>query len=378
MMVLASLLLSGCTNPIGPPEPTAVLTVDVDQINAGEPINFDARDSSTPEATIIIQFEWDFGDGSTSSTSQGLTNHVYDSPGSYEVTLTVENDQGGEDVARWTIHVNAFPVVDLLVQEMATVGESITLNGEGSYDPEGGILAWAWDLDLGDDSDGDGDPRNDVDSSLSSITMQLNESGEIEGSLTVIDDRGAVSSEAFLINVSTRIWQVTWEQKRVSVDWDGYLKQGESWYITHQPGIEARIMEVNATLTLSMDMLPQQLPQDNFTLRLVVPQSGWDESSATSQENITKAPTAYIERDGMNPIPADSKIYRFDHADDLMLYLLDDPASRFGQGNWTWQVTADQADPDLLVDEIDPDDGNDWDLEVEFVILVPRISEVFE
>jgi hypothetical protein len=38
-------------------------------------------------------------------------------------------------------------------------------------------------------------------------------------------------------------------------------------------------------------------------------------------------------------------------------------------------VTADQADPDII-DEFDPDEGNDWVLEVEFVILTPRITEV--
>ena len=59
---------------------------------------------------------------------------------------------------------------------------------------------------------------------------------------------------------------------------------------------------------------------------------------------------------------------------------MDDPAARFGVGNWTWQITADQSDPDIPIDElddIDPDKGNDWQLEIEFVILIPRISEVF-
>ncbi len=380
IIMLASVLLSGCTNPIGPPEPTASLTVDVDQINSGEPINFDARESTTPDATVITQFSWDFGDGSTTTTTQGLTNHAYSTPGTYEVSLIVENDQGGTDKTHWTIYVNAYPVVELLAQPMAKVGESVTLNAEGSHDPEGGILAWAWDLDLSDDSDGDGDSRNDVDSSASSITMILNKSGIFEGAVKVTDDRGASAREAFQINVSTRTWQVTWEQKRVTEDWDGYLKQGESWTYSHEPGIEARLMEVNATLTLTMDMLPHQMPQDNFTLRLVVPSSGWDVESTTSQENVTKGSTAYIERDGMNPVPTESGTYQEDYAEDLLAFILDNAAARFGQGNWTWQVTADEADPDFFVDwdGADPDEGNDWKLEVEFVILVPRISEVFE
>lgn len=377
IIMLASVLLSGCTNPIGPPEPTASLTVDVDKINSGEPINFDGRESSTPDATVITQFSWDFGDGSTTTTTQGLTNHVFSTPGTYEVSLIVENDQGGTDETHWTIHVNAYPVIELLSQPMAKVGESITLNAEGSSDPEGGVLAWAWDLDLSDDSDGDGDSRNDVDSSASSITMLLNKSGEFEGAVVVTDDRGASAREAFKINVSTRTWQVTWEQKRVTEDWDGYLKQGESWTYSHVPGIESRLMEVNATLTLTMD-LGLQLPQDNFTLRLAVPSSGWNAESTTSQENVTKAPTAYIERDGMNPVPTQSSTYQRDYAEDVLGLILDNAAARFGQGNWTWQVTADQADPDFFVDDFDIDEGNDWKLEVEFIILVPRISEVFE
>jgi len=377
IIMLASVPLSGCTNPIGPPEPTATLTVDVDQINSGEPINFDARESSTPDATVVTQFTWDFGDGSTTTTTQGLTNHVYSTPGTYEVSLIVENDQGGTDETHWTINVNAYPVIELLSQPIAKVGESITLNAEGSSDPEGGVLAWAWDLDLSDDSDGDGDSRNDVDSSASSITMLLNKSGEFEGAVVVTDDRGASAREAFKINVSTRTWQVTWEQKRVTEDWDGYLKQGESWTYSHVPGIEARLMEVNATLTLTMD-LGLQLPQDNFTLRLAVPSSGWNAESTTSQENVTKPPMAYIERDGMNPLPTQSSTYQSDYSEDLLRFILDNAAARFGQGNWTWQVTADQADPDFFVDDIDLDEGNDWQLEVEFIILVPRISEVFE
>ena len=40
-----------------------------------------------------------------------------------------------------------------------------------------------------------------------------------------------------------------------------------------------------------------------------------------------------------------------------------------------FETHCDQADPDLI-DQIDPDPGNDWELEVEFIILVPVILEV--
>ena len=48
----------------------------------------------------------------------------------------------------------------------------------------------------------------------------------------------------------------------------------------------------------------------------------------------------------------------------------------FGEGDWLWIIEAEEADPDLPIDDVDPDQGNDWELIVEFTVLVPRISEV--
>lgn len=380
ILLVSTLLFSGCTNPLGPPEPTSSLTVDLDQINVGETVNFDARESTTPESTVIVQYDWDFGDGTSATTTSGLTNHIYSQPGTYDVSVEVSNDQGGSDSSSWTINVNAYPVISLLVQPDAKVGESITLDASNSYDPEGGVISWLWDLNLDNDSDGDGIKENDADSFDSSIIMLMNKSGQFKGSVAVTDDRDTTTIETFTINVSTRTWKITWEQQRVSYNWDGYLKQGESWSHVHQPGSAGRLIEVNATLTLTMDMLPTQQPQDNFTLYLLVPSGGWEVESQTSQENITKPPKAFIERDGMNPLPNASVKYQADHSDDVLSSLFEDAGSRFGVGNWTWRVTADQADPDFPIDVgdmVDPDEGNDWQLDVEFVILIPRISEVF-
>ena len=64
-----------------------------------------------------------------------------------------------------------------------------------------------------------------------------------------------------------------------------------------------------------------------------------------------------------------------DSPDALLETLLMEPGARFGQGEWIWTLTADEADPDLI-DQLDPDPGNDWNLEVEFIILIPVILEV--
>ena len=78
----------------------------------------------------------------------------------------------------------------------------------------------------------------------------------------------------------------------------------------------------------------------------------------------------------MNSHPESGYTITADSSEGLVESLLNEPGERFGQGMWYWTITADQCDPDLPVDDVDPDQGNDWTLVVEFVILVPRVSEV--
>lgn len=374
--LLASLLLSGCTSVIGPPEPKARLSVDVDSIHAGEAVNFDARESSTPDTTVIVEFLWDFGDGTTHTSTQGLATHVYEEQGTYEANVQVSNDQGGADLARWTIHVNGYPQVSLAMPTTAKVSDLVTLDASSSADPEGGVLAFAWDLNWSADSDIDGDTENDVDSTETSVSLLLNSSGRRSGSVTVTDDQGASIIRVWSIDVYTRTWKVVWEERRISINWSGYLAQGETWAESHVPGTDGRLLAVNATLTLEMDLLPGTQPQDNFTLGIAVPDSGWTDEAQTDQEDFSKPTTAYIEREGMNPRPVGEQVYDADHADDLREQLLFEVGARFGQGEWVWSVRADDADPDFLVDGFDPDEGNDWDLTVEFIVLMPRVSEL--
>ena len=79
LMVMSMLLpmLAGCTGLGGPPEPNARIEGDRSSINAGESVNFDARESTTPESTIITGYEWDFGDGTKTQTIQGYTSHTF-------------------------------------------------------------------------------------------------------------------------------------------------------------------------------------------------------------------------------------------------------------------------------------------------------------
>ncbi|QLH37456.1 MAG: PKD domain-containing protein [Parachlamydiaceae bacterium] len=57
------------------------------------PGTFDASNSVSPTGTIV-NYLWNFGDGTTLSTTSPIVNHQYAVPGTYTVTLTVINSAG--------------------------------------------------------------------------------------------------------------------------------------------------------------------------------------------------------------------------------------------------------------------------------------------
>ena len=133
---------------------------------------------------------------------------------------------------------------------------------------------------------------------------------------------------------------------------------------------------MNSTLILARDLIRIMWPEDNFTLSIRVPTSGWSTFSSTTHENITQNASVTILKDEMNTYPETGYTISADSSDDLLYSLLNQAGQRFGQGDWIWTITADDCHPDIPIDDIDPDQGNDWKLVIDFLVLVPRISEI--
>ncbi|MBA87285.1 MAG: hypothetical protein CMB29_04385 [Euryarchaeota archaeon] len=372
LMVL-SVMLAGCVAFESTVNPRAVLQAYPLFIQEGETITLDARDSEAVEG-VVTDFKWNFGDGKTAETVIGFTSHTYDRFGVYTVTLTVENSGGGEDQISVNIVVNGAPVLDLTVPESVKAGESALLDASASYDPEGKELKYSWDLDWSEDTNNDGDNRNDADAITSTVLLPTNKSGTKRGSLTISDGDGASQYTSFELEISTRTFEVEWRTEQIALSWDGYLEQGASWEETINPGLEGRIISFQAVLELDQELGPQ----DNFTLQLEIFDDGYRKSAKTEGGNITANETskAELDRFGINPVGEDGT-YTADFADDVLQQLLAKPGYRNGQGNWTWTIFAQQADPDPLFEGLpDPDPGNDWTLEVVIEIQVPILTEI--
>jgi 6-phosphogluconolactonase (cycloisomerase 2 family) len=90
---------------------------------AGAPTRFDAASATDPDGTIV-QYDWDFGDGTTLPDGGPTPSHVYTSPGSYFATLVVTDNEGastgtiftggtvlghGRPVAQATLQIQVLP-----------------------------------------------------------------------------------------------------------------------------------------------------------------------------------------------------------------------------------------------------------------------------
>jgi hypothetical protein len=71
--------------------PTAAFSAG--SVGIGQQTSFDASGSSDPDGTIAT-YHWDFGDGTTQTTSSPTVNHTYGSAGDHQATLTVTDESG--------------------------------------------------------------------------------------------------------------------------------------------------------------------------------------------------------------------------------------------------------------------------------------------
>ncbi len=76
-------------------------------------------------------------------------------------------------------------VADAGADQVAEEGQPVTLDGTGSYAPDGQVEFYRWDLDISVDSDGDGNASNDVDVTGPTPTVVYGDDGTYTASLTV-------------------------------------------------------------------------------------------------------------------------------------------------------------------------------------------------
>jgi PKD repeat protein len=154
----------------------------------GVALTFDGSGSSDPDGDIV-QYDWDFGDGSTAIDGGPTPVNNYAAGGKYIVRLTVTDDSGETDMDVTTATVgigNLPPQADAGDSVSGKVRRDITFDGADSSDPDGNIVSYAWEF-------GDGNTGNGP-----NPTHRYADAGKYLATLTVTDNDGATSSDATL------------------------------------------------------------------------------------------------------------------------------------------------------------------------------------
>ncbi len=139
---------------------------------------FDGSGSSDKDGSLI-DYLWDFGDGKQASGMQ--VAHLYQTPGTYQVTLSVTDDS--ETVSRQqsdtaTIIINQAPIADAGADQIAAPQTEVQFDASRSVDPDGDLVAYQWEFGDGNKAQG------------SSVAHTFEHVGAYQVRLTVHDDSG--------------------------------------------------------------------------------------------------------------------------------------------------------------------------------------------
>jgi len=181
------------------------------QISSFEPCELELvtlTDLSHDSDGTIVQWSWDFGDGTFSD--EALPEHIYQRNGAMEIVLTVTDELGATGTAIASINVGNLPPVASLTVAEATrpTAETFSFDASGSFDPspQGSLVRFEWSLDGGDEFE--------LETSVPTLAHAFAEDGHYTVRVRVTDSDGVVvTSEPFSITVTNRspsVSRVAW------------------------------------------------------------------------------------------------------------------------------------------------------------------------
>mgnify|MGYP006287093763 CR=1 FL=1 len=138
-----------------PPKPIFEFGTQSDDLTVDDEISVNAFNSYDPDGDEIEEYRWGFGDGTSKQGSR--VSHSYSDPGTYNLTLTVDDGiKTAVNSTRINI-INRPPEASIYYspEDDLTVGETITFDASNSSDPDGDVDRYVWRLGNGETARGE-------------------------------------------------------------------------------------------------------------------------------------------------------------------------------------------------------------------------------
>jgi PKD repeat protein len=180
--------------------PSAEFTWSPEPQGEGYAVSF--FDGSTSYPDDIVSWDWDFGGLGTSSSQNPSFTFMDDS--SYDVTLTVTDDDGSMDTVMYTVTViNVAPVVSDGLDQNIYYGEPAYLTAT-FFDPGEYDNPWSWVIDWGDGTSDTGTTDSQSDPITGSHLYQ--DPDEYHATITVTDKDGDWGE--YNLNISVKVLRI--------------------------------------------------------------------------------------------------------------------------------------------------------------------------
>ncbi|MGD8543657.1 MAG: PKD domain-containing protein, partial [Candidatus Bathyarchaeota archaeon] len=126
--------------------PLASFTYSPGNSIVGETVTFNAS-LSTPNGGTLVNYFWDFGDGTNTTETDPITYHNFTMIGNYNVTLNVTDSEGLWDTESKIIPIAEFPAASFTYSPLTSLAnEPVTFNASLSTPNGGTIVSYHWNF----------------------------------------------------------------------------------------------------------------------------------------------------------------------------------------------------------------------------------------
>lgn len=124
--------------------PSAAFVFGPTPANVGQEVFFDASQSLPGLGHTIVQYKWNFGDGTVKDRNTPLTQHDWTTPGTFVIRLTVVDEAGQEGTVTQTITVGSGNPTATFTIAKAGALQIIADGTSSTAAPGATITSWAW------------------------------------------------------------------------------------------------------------------------------------------------------------------------------------------------------------------------------------------